>query len=288
MKKIGLGTVQFGLNYGVANKNGKVPFGEAKKIVEGAIEAGIDTFDTAISYGDSEQVLGTIGVQDLKVVTKLPDLPDGISDVAGWVENQVSQSVVKLGANAVYAVLLHRSENLLGSNGDQIAKSLNWLKTQGLVQKVGVSIYDPAELMRVINKIDLDIVQAPLNLVDRRLVDSGWLDRLFSEGIEVHTRSAFLQGLLLMSRKQIPPYFERWSSLWDNWQRALREGHVNPVEACLSYPLSLASVSRVVVGVDSVAQFNTILQAAEAAHFSDAWSFMCSSDEDLINPARWG
>lgn len=285
--RLALGAVQFGLDYGVANQTGQVCVFEAEQILSGAKEGGIDTLDTAIAYGTSEEVLGNIGVDGFRVVTKLPPLPENLNDIERWVAEQVGDSLVRLGQQKLYGFLLHRSQDLLGLKGARLIRALADLKNDGLVQKIGVSIYSPDELSEVFRKIKIDLVQAPLNVIDRRLILSGWLDRLKDYGVEVHTRSAFLQGLLLMERRKIPEKFLRWSSLWDAWHEKLRYLGVSPLDACLVYPLSLEQVDRVIVGVDSAAQLSEILHAAELANDVPDTSFMMSNDTNLVNPSNW-
>jgi len=285
--RLALGTVQFGLDYGVANQTGQVEYSEVEQILSVAKANGICVLDTAIAYGTSEDVLGTAGIDGFRVVTKLPSLPVDQSDIAAFVRDRVGSSLNRLGQERLYGLLLHRSQDLLGFNGTQLIRSIADLKNDGFVQKIGVSIYSPDELEVVRNKIKIDLVQAPLNVVDRRLETSGWLDCLKDDGIEVHTRSAFLQGLLLMERNKIPQKFYRWSSLWDMWYENLRESGASPLEACLAYPLSLKQVDKVVVGVDSVKHLNAILTAANSVYRAPDTSFMLSTDTNLINPSNW-
>ena len=200
---------------------------------------------------------------------------------------QVRESLARLGQETLYGLLLHRTQDLLGLNGAHLINALADLKNDGVVQKIGVSIYSPDELEVVRNKIKIDLVQAPLNVVDRRLQSSGWLDRLKDDGVEVHTRSTFLQGLLLMERSKIPQKFWRWSNLWGLWHEKLKVLGASPLVASLGYPLSLKQVDQVIVGVDSAAQLSEILQAAENAIEGPDTSFMSSADLDLINPSNW-
>ena len=285
--KIALGTVQFGLPYGITNQAGQTSPEEAVKILSLAKNAEIDVLDTAIGYGDSEQVLGELGFEGFNVVTKLPALPIDLVDVDQWVTQQIARSRQRLKASSLYAVLLHRSADLLCDSGEGLARSLQMLKEGGVVQKVGVSIYDPDELTPIERILDIDLLQAPLNVIDRRLQTKGWLHRLKDAGVEIHTRSAFLQGLLLMSRNAIPPKFERWSRLWDDWHEFLSQIGTSALSACLSYPLSLKEIDRVVVGVDSSQQLKDIIVAAEGIDHSMDTSFMVSSDKRLINPSHW-
>jgi aryl-alcohol dehydrogenase-like predicted oxidoreductase len=289
MSKLALGTVQFGLAYGVANRAGQVSREEAGQILQLARSAGIDTLDTAIAYGKSEQVLGEQGIDGFKIVTKLPGVPDGIAHLEDWVEDQVVASQRRLGMSSIYALLLHRSEDLLGANGSRLTRALEQLKLRGYAKKIGVSIYDPSELDSVTQVMSLDLVQAPLNLLDRRLEVSGWLRRLDDQGVEIHTRSAFLQGLLLMPCSEIPQKFERWSFLWDTWHSTLADLNTTATAACLSYPLSLPEVDRVVVGVDNMRQLNQIIQASleGTQEIYQAFTSLRCDDLRLINPSNW-
>ena len=285
--RLALGTVQFGLPYGISNHDGQVTRLVAKTMLRLAASKGIDTLDTAIAYGDSETCLGEVGAQEFRLVTKLPAAPDSCDDITGWINDQVSMSLGRLGVSSVYGLLLHRSEQLLGPDGQLIFQALQNLKESGLVQKIGVSIYTPSELDTLIPQYRFDLVQAPFNLIDRRLFTSGWLKRLKQDGTEIHTRSAFLQGLLLMPRSAIPSKFAPWNELWDKWHNWLAYRSVTAVQACLAYPLDFSEVDRVVVGAVSKSQLEQLISAALSV-VSDDLPDLCCDDENLINPSRWG
>ena len=106
--KLAIGTAQFGMRYGISNLSGKVSQEGGKAILKYAASAGVDTIDTAMAYGDSEQVLGNIGVDGFNVVTKLPEIPEHIADVEGWVIRAVKDSIFRLGVASLYGLLLHR------------------------------------------------------------------------------------------------------------------------------------------------------------------------------------
>jgi len=284
--RLALGTVQFGLDYGVANQAGKVRFEEARNILKLATEHSIDTLDTAIAYGDSESTLGQAGVSNWKVVTKLSAVPDNCNDIAGWVESQVEGSLGRLGIHQLHGVLLHRPEQLLGESGYQLSKALQNLKARGFTKKIGISIYAPEELDRLTQAMDIDLVQAPLNILDRRLIESGWSKRLNARGVELHVRSAFLQGLLLMPADQRPAKFACWQPIWNEWQRWLEEAGLTPLQACLAYNLSVEEVNKVVVGADSFKQFNEILDAARSV-LPNLPNWPQPIDLILINPSQW-
>ncbi len=284
--RLALGTVQFGLPYGIANQNGQVARPVVAEMLQLAASSGIDTLDTAIAYGESEACLGEVGARDFKIVTKLPAVPDGCVDVSGWVEEQVDASFSRLGVNDVYGILLHRPQQLLEPDGEKLYLALQDLKATGRVKKVGASIYVPDELAGLTQRYHFDLVQAPFNLVDRRLHTSGWLQRLKDKGVEIHTRSAFLQGLLLMPQSAIPDRFLPWSALWVKWHCWISSQNISSVQACLAFSLSFPEIDRVVVGADSVNQLQQIISAATSVvpeYFPD----LSCEDENLINPARW-
>jgi len=283
---IALGTAQFGMNYGIANQSGQVPSDEVVRILALARSEGIDTLDTAMDYGNSETCLGECGVAGFKIITKLSAVPDDATDVEGWVRGKVQACLQRLRVPAVRGLLLHRPHQLSGPQGPQLARALQGLKADGLVEQLGVSIYSPAELGSVLQACSIDLVQAPFSLVDRRLHTSGWLQKLHDAGVEVHVRSAFLQGLLLMPRAGIPGKFEPWAATWDAWHAWLARHDVSAVQACLGFVRSFAQVHRIVAGVDSLGQFQQLLSSTQADTLAD-WPAIGVDDETLVNPSKW-
>ena len=287
MNKLALGTAQFGLNYGVSNKDGRTKIPDVEKILGFAKNQNIDLIDTAISYGNSEKIIGKLGISDFRFVTKLPSLPNRYVDIESWVERYVESSLNHLGIESLYGLLIHKSENFLNASGKKLIEVLNRMKQYGLVKKIGVSIYDPSEFEKIFGLTRIDIIQAPLNIMDRRLIKSGWLSRLHSEEIEIHTRSVFLQGLLLMNRKNIPNYFFKWSNIFDQWEFELKKNNLNALDVCLSYPLSIPQVDRVIVGVENINQLKEIINKSNIPKSQLDTSFMISNEEMLINPSNW-
>jgi aryl-alcohol dehydrogenase-like predicted oxidoreductase len=285
-KRLALGTVQFGIPYGIANRAGQVSRDEAEAILHHAWSVGIDTIDTAISYGESEQRLGDIGVRQWKIVTKLPVIPESCTDVAGWVHESVQGSLARLGIPSLHGLLLHHSQQLLGPQGDALWSALSVLRDQRSVEKVGVSVYSPDELDAVWPRFRVDVVQAPFNILDRRLSSSGWLNRLSAAGTEIHVRSIFLQGLLLMDAADRSAKFDRWQPLWRRWHNWLVEEKLTPVQACLGFALAHSGITRVVVGVDSLSQLREILDCAGSTGVTPPDSLL-SEELQLINPSSW-
>ncbi len=285
-EKLALGTVQFGLPYGIANQQGQVAESEARAILDLARSNGIRTLDTAVAYGESERVLGGMSLDSFEIVTKLPAVPDGCKDIAGWVNSELEGSLSRLHVAKINALLLHRPDQLFSPIGPALYQALAEKKTQGTVQRIGVSIYSPDELTALTENYQFDLIQAPFNIIDGRLQESGWFEKLALSGTQVHVRSVFMQGLLLMSTASRPEKFNRWSAVWSLWDQWLAESGITPLQACLRYALSIPQIEKVVVGVDSSTQLNEILRAAEGECPFPPKELICS-DIELLNPSLW-
>jgi aryl-alcohol dehydrogenase-like predicted oxidoreductase len=283
--KFALGTAQFGLVYGIANRDGQVPLSEVQQILQTARSVGVDFLDTAADYGESESCLGKLGVDTFNVVTKLPAQIDKSKSIEEWVETCVHASLRRLNVSSVYGLLLHRSNQLLTKSGKDLINVINNLKASGLIKKFGVSIYDPSELDAVTQISIPDIVQAPLNVFDRRLITSGWLQQLHDRGVEVHTRSAFLQGLLLLPKSEVPKKFTSWSELFDRWFEWLDENSNDPITACLAAVFD-HRISCTVVGVDSSRHLEQISTISQKINNQACLNLDCD-DLNLIDPSNW-
>jgi hypothetical protein len=283
---LALGSAQFGLRYGIANALGQVPVAAVAAILRCGLDSGLDTIDTAVAYGASEACLGEVGVTGWRVVTKLPPMPDGVTDASGWVAEQVRGSLQRLRLHRLDALLLHRPADLHGARGAALLRAIEALKAGGQIGAAGISIYAPEELDRVWPLWRPDIVQAPCSVLDRRLIRSGWLGRLKSQGTRVHFRSVFLQGLLLMPASRRPVYFDRWRGLLDGWSDWCLTQKVSPLSAALAFACGVAGMERIVVGVESVAQLQEILAAA-SGEAPIAPDYLASDDRDLLEPSRW-
>ncbi|MEW5057952.1 MAG: aldo/keto reductase [Cycloclasticus sp.] len=285
--KIALGSAQFGLTYGISNKIGQVHEGEVQEILALAKKYQINTLDTAIAYGESEKVLGAVGVEGWDVISKLSALPDGVNDVGEWLELEVINSCRRLKVESLHGVLLHRPADLLGEHGAELQDALYRVKKKGLVDKIGISVYEPSELDQFFHLMKFDIVQAPFSLVDRRMQESGWLKRLQETGCEFHARSVFLQGLLLMTQQQRPSQFDRWQPVWQQLDSWLKEADVTAVQACLAYVSSIEEVTKVILGVESRAQLEEIFTALTTS-LQSVPAGLSVADKELLNPALWG
>ena len=286
MSKLALGTVQFGVAYGITNVAGKVPPEEVTKILAHARAAGVSILDTAAGYGDSEAVLGAAGIDDWQVITKLAEVPHDCANIDAWVHDEVGQSLERLGSSRVHGLLLHRPNQLNSEIGQDIWQALLRQKRLGRADHIGYSIYDPDELDTLYIRYPAEIVQAPFNILDRRLARSGWLARLAVDGVDVHVRSAFLQGLLLMAPADRPSWTRAYATTleaFDRWVISIAcERHI----ACLAYCLSQPEISHVVIGVQDVAQLEAALAVTQLpVDEPPAWPGIDAAG--LIDPRCW-
>lgn len=285
MSRLCLGTAQFGMDYGITNKIGRVSRDEVGEILAYARAAGVDSLDTAMAYGESESILGSVGVSEFRVVTKLPALPTEIINVKDWVHVQVRGSLSRLRVEHVHGLLLHRATDLIGGSGEALMEAMLRLKDEGLVCAIGVSVYGP-DLIRDLDLASVDLVQAPLSVFDRRLESSGMLARLKENDIEVHTRSIFLQGVALMDPQSVPPHLLGLKPTIERFHAWAGEMGESPVAAALAHVLATPGVDRVIVGTDSLSQFEEII-AAEGGRAGAAPGYLGVDDLTLIDPSRW-
>jgi len=280
-----VGTAQFGMPYGIANETGLMDRDEAERILDCAWREGIDTLDTAVAYGDSQRRLGEIGVKRWRIISKVPPVPATVTDGGAWIQHTIDESLRLTGVPSLYGLLFHQPSQLLGPMGDALYRAMLEAKGRGQVGKIGVSIYSPEDLDSLTPAFKLDLVQGPMNVFDRRLHTSGWLSKLRAAGVEVHIRSIFLQGLLLMEASRRPARFNAWKHLWREWDCWLDEQSLTPLQACVGFGLS-HDVDGIVVGVDSLHHFQGILQSAKLAPVPPP-GHLQSDDPELINPSRW-
>lgn len=288
MSKIALGTVQFGIDYGINSKSGQVNSAEVRKILDFAQSSNIDFLDTAPAYGDSEKKLGNYDLSHFHLTSKTRHFQGtGIDDTElNLFRQDFNQTLKHLKQEKIYGLLVHNSKDLLKSGSDKLFRELQELKTNGKLLKIGVSVYDPIELDEVLSRFDLDIVQLPFNILDRRMLDSGLLDFLYKKNIEIHSRSAFLQGLLLAKSDLFLKQFDQWQGLWKLWKEWLEDNKISALEATIRYVLGTKEISRVIVGVDSERQLKEII-AASSGELPDIPSALRTDDTNLLNPTNW-
>jgi len=286
IERLVLGTAQFGLPYGITNNLGQISLQEASGILCYSKGIGIKNIDTAISYGNSEQILGSIGVSDWNITTKLPRIPKNCVDIIDWINSSINDALKRLGIDQFDSILLHRPNDLLENNGENIYRQLQEAKRLKLVRKIGISVYDLSELNIFKKGFIFDSVQLPLNIFDRRLLSSNVVTQLKNTGVEVQARSIFLQGLLLLKPEEIPIQFKKWNSLWKEWHQWLNDNSLSALRACLGFVFSQPVVDKVIIGVSSIRELKEIVPLIDAS-IPDIPLSIQSTDINLIDPRSW-
>jgi aryl-alcohol dehydrogenase-like predicted oxidoreductase len=288
IKKLGLGTVQWGLPYGIANRNGVAAPETVTMLLNAARSVGIEVLDTASLYGNAESVLGENSLDKFKVVTKTPNFPgERIEDADLKNLNETFHcSLKRLKTANIYGLLIHHADNLLLPGGEKLLAGMVNLKDQGLVKKIGVSVYDSQQLDLVLKIFTPDLIQLPLNVFDQRMLVSGHLELLKNSGVEIHVRSVFLQGLLLMSLNDIPEYFQPIFPLLTRWHNAARDQGLTTHQAAIAFVKNLSYVDTVLVGLDSFPQFDSCVNSFSIEKQFDASGLACN-DSAFVNPSLW-
>ncbi len=291
--KLALGTVQFGQPYGVANTLGQPDEAAVRSILKKAAAAGVRVIDTASLYGESEAVLGRClpAAPVFDIVTKTPKF-QGLMPaqavaalVTAW-----EASCKKLGLDRLYGLLLHDANDLLGPAGPALWQALQALQAGGRVQRIGASVYSAAQVDALLQRFPMDLVQLPLSLLDQRLVRGGQLAALVAAGVEIHARSAFLQGALLLPPGQLPPHLKGLGPYVGQIAAAAAAQKVRPLDLALRYVAGLPEVAAVVCGVESVEQFQQLaaVLAAPQPSLSPDQARACACDDlALVDPSRW-
>ena len=287
--KIGLGTAQWGMPYGVSNKLGQTPAKEIKRILKVAHSAGISLLDTASLYGNAEQALGQSNLSSFRVITKTPKFGKNLvsqADLEHLVQT-FTASLQNLGLKSVYGLLIHDVDDIFAPNGSQLIDALKQLKSQGHISKIGISIYGSSQIKKALDFFKPDIIQLPINVLDQRLIQDGTIAHLSGLGIEVHARSAFLQGLLLMQiNDYMPKYFEPWLPLLSKWHSFCGDQLISPLHAALGFVCGLKDISYALVGVENQKQLKEILDNSTTLNSFDFEQF-ASDDLKLLDPSVW-
>jgi len=292
LSRIGLGTVQFGADYGIANRDGRPNEAEVAAILARAVETGIGYLDTAAGYADAETLIGRHlprGHQ-LRIVTKLPPIVEDVI-AARQAESALAAlaaSLERLRTAQVYGVLIHHARDLAKPGWKHLIEALREARARGWTSCIGVSVYDESDLALVESRFTPDIVQLPFNALDRRLAVSGWLARLHASGTEVHARSLFLQGLLLMEPAALPGFFAPVGKTLARLHADWAAEKLTPLSGCLRCVLRNADIDVAIVGVNRLHELNEIETAvAELAGDEGEFGPAVAIDPVYLDPRRW-
>lgn len=274
ISKIGLGSVQFGIPYGVSNKDGQTSPTEVTKILHCANECGITAIDTASAYGNAEEILGANDLSSFKIISKF--MPQDASDS---ISIQFEKSLASLKVDFLYGYLAHRPLSLI--DDPKQWEELLILKQQNKIKKIGFSLNEPSELDMLLNKGMMpDLIQVPYNYFDNRFKDT--LIDLKAKGCEIHTRSTFLQGLFFTDVNKLPSFFDQVKKNINELQINLSD---NLSGALLKHVLSLDFVDVVIMGVENEKQLKTNLTNINASDYLPPNDFNFS--ELVLMPSNW-
>lgn len=291
--KLGLGTVQFGLKYGITNHKGQTSAREVGNCLAYADAERITLIDTAALYGNAEQVIGEMLPRPhrFRIITKTrplqPELP--LPEALNSVMAGVHQSLNLLKEHRLAGLLIHRPDDLLGPNGDALFNCLDEMKSDGIIEKIGVSLYTPNEVLAVLARYPVDLVQLPLNPLDQRHLTRGTLAALEEAGVEIHIRSAFLQGLLLADPATPHGGAEALAPFIQSWQALLKRENIAPITACLGFLKGIPQISIAVCGATNLAEWQAIVAAYHSTPDipTKLFKYLAVADDNLIDPRYW-
>ena len=288
--RLALGTAQFGIEYGITNRRGKLREDEISKILSIAESRGVSGLDTAPAYGNSEALLGKFLPQEhtFSVVTKTPSVSGerNRQDDGVMAERTFMASLRALRAESAYGLLVHHSHSILAPDGERIFDVLQRLRDEGRVEKIGASVYDAEEIDLLLGRYEMDFIQVPLNVFDQRLVRSGHLRSLRSAGVEVHGRSLLLQGVLVTRPEELPSRFDHWQPELRAYRQAVQEAGITPMEMALGFART-QDIDWAIIGVAGVDELNEVLDAWSVPADEFDFAQFAVDDEGLVNPAMW-
>lgn len=285
MHKVALGTAQFGMNYGINNKRGKIPKKEVFEILTEALKSGIDTLDTAYSYGESEAVIGEYikkYKKKIKIVSKLPKCnPKEVKNIFHF-------SVKRLNGSSLYGYMIHSFQNYVENS--KIWNIMEQLKSDGKIEKIGFSIYFPNEVEYFLkNNIKIDIIQIPYSIFDQRFAE--YLPELKNKDVEIYARSVFLQGLVFKHPDRLNDYFVKIKKKIENLNSLSIKLNIPIASICINFAVLNKFIDKVVVGVDSIENLKEIIRSPNYLNDVENILPMLSGfkvdDEKIILPLNW-
>ena len=287
--KLIIGTAQFKKGYGITNINKRINNKEIKKIFTLINENNIKYFDTAPFYGNSEKILGEY-INQKEIVTKIPDIKEKIISKKSILETKkvLFQSIKNLKINNLYGVLLHSSFDLLKPGKKYLIDFLRGIKKDKITKKVGVSIYEKQNFYDIQRFFFPDIIQLPLNIIDRRLITNNFLKKIKDKKIEIHARSVFLQGILLENPKNFPPFFQKFKIDFVHLRNEIKKNKMSLLKAYLTFVLTIKEIDKIVIGIASSKQLGQILKIFNSKKIEKIdIDVPVISNKTLLDPRLW-
>lgn len=280
--KIGLGTVQWGLDYGIANTHG-IPSDEAlKSIFALANNNSIDLFDTAVQYGEAEKRVGQFSNPEHRIVTKIGNFSPKNS-----LKMQLENSFKHLQRQNIYGCLFHDVDELINNN--ELWGELLEYKTAGKIRKIGYSLYEPQEILDLLEAgLYPDIVQLPYSILDRKF--EPYFDLLKNKGVEIHVRSVFLQGLYFKNPEQLSNKLSILKPVLRELQNISKQNKLDMSQLCLDFIRQNSKIDYAIIGVESETQLKEVSQGKNCKlNWDSILEILDSYDikKELLNPSCW-
>lgn len=284
--KIIVGTANFGTPYGIANRGKLLSLEESKSIINWAQENYINHFDTALAYGDAEEILSMYLDQsfapeiDTKLDTKSCQSSASIIEAA-------SKTRDRLGVDSLSTLYLHDEELLQSSSQPEVSDGLRQVLNLGIAKRIGVSVYSEAAVIACKKVLpELTVFQVPENICDRRIIASRYIQGLADKGNSFMVRSIFLQGLLLIDAMSVPPKLHLVQPQLQRLNEIANKQKVKVMDLCLAYAFSISWASGIVIGVASLAQLKEIF--APPSSLPEDWaSTIKTLPLELLDPRKW-
>ncbi len=295
--KLCLGTVQFGLEYGINNKTGKPAEEQVFTMLDLAVEKGIEYFDTAAAYGNAEEILGRYFEsrnlqKQVKVISKL--LPNLVADddykAEAIVENEIRKSLERLKLECLEGYLLHTPTDFYNQS---VMNGLFLAKEKGLIKNLGVSIYETEHALDVAKSGIVDYIQIPYNVFDQRMEGTDFFSITKANGVTVFARSPFLQGLLFMADDDIPAYLERARLYLHDFNKIISKYHLSRAEVALSLSCLNPGIDYVVFGVDNIEQLTENIEVfnrnsdTDSICIEELKQHFMNIEKEIIFPSLW-
>jgi len=282
--KLVIGSAQLGMNYGLFN-NKKINSKEFKKIEKLVLISKINFIDTAISYGNSENIIGNSKLKKLNIITKIKLPRKKNIHIRNWVSKKISRSLIKLKINKIYGVLIHNYKDLLGKNGKNYLLSLQELKRKKIIKKIGISVYNPQEIKKIWKFWKPDLIQAPFNPLDNRILDSGWINILKKFKVKIFVRSIFLQGLLINENSSFA-INKNSKIILNKFRNWCYKNNVSLLQACLHFIKQFKKIDYLVVGFNNYNQLKEIIDVFKKKQINIPRKFS-TKKLNLIDPRKW-
>ena len=302
LSKITLGTAQLGMNYGISNFLGKPSFVNAINLLKFAWENGINSFDTAPAYGNSEDIIGSfieseIGneVNDLIIISKLPkiEIKDDLTFkfVYDYIHRQIENSLKHLKIQKIPVYLLHHTPDLFLKN-DIVINCLSQLKKEGLLDRFGVSIYTPEEAKLCLNYKEINAIQLPINIFDLRLFNNDLFEKLRSKDYLILGRSVYLQGLFFLSPENLPEYLSFAKEYLIKLKKISEDNNIDIAKLSFLFVRDIPQIDSLIIGAENIEQIAYNLKLINEKPLSKDMKQIIFEEfseipEKLINPSLW-